>query len=177
MKPNQAIQRLLGSWTPPCYVMLIGVPGSGKSTFLKKFTESITDRWYIASTDDIVEREAAKMGLTYSEAFHKCNQKQLKREMEAGIEKAILQRISVFHDQTNMGKKSRMTKLAPVPGSYFKICLNFTVDDKVLQQRLDARAAETGKVIPPFVLKQMFNSYVAPSKDEGFDLIIEVDNS
>lgn len=177
MKTPIAIQRLTQVWQSPAYVMAVGAPGVGKSTFLKKFLEGHNGKIHVASTDDLLELEAAKLGLTYSEAFHKVNQKTLKKQMEEGIIKAIHARTSIFHDQTNMGRKSRVSKLEPVPASYFKICLNFTVDDKVLYARLEERARLTGKIIPPFVVKNMFNSYVAPSTSEGFDLIIEVDNS
>ena len=157
--------------------MMVGVPGVGKSTFLKRLLAGLDEKTYIASTDDLIEVYAAKHGLTYSEAFHKCNQKQLKRDMEAGIEKAFHTKTSIFHDQTNMSRKSRASKLEPIPDGYFKICLNFTVDDKILLQRLDDRAKATGKVIPPFVLKNMFDNYDRPSTTEGFDLIIKIDNS
>jgi len=177
LKPSTAIAHLLSNWVSPSYIMLVGPPAVGKSTFLSKFLKEIHEKFYIASTDDLVEREAARLRLTYSEAFNKCNQKSLKREMEDGIEKAILTRTNVIHDQTNMGRKSRAGKLKSVPESYNRICLNFTVDDRVLQQRLDERAKLTGKVIPPSVMKNMFDSYNAPLKDEGFDLIIEVDNT
>jgi len=177
MKPNVAIQRLLGSWTSPCYVMMVGAPGSGKSTFIKKFVANITDQFIVASTDDLIEEAAKKMGLTYSQAWDKVNQKTIKKQMDANIAAAIHARKTIFHDQTNMGSKKRSSQLAIVPESYFKICLDFTVDDKVLKERLDVRAKQTGKIIPPFVLKNMLNSYVAPSKNEGFDLILDIDNT
>lgn len=177
MKPSMAILKLVQSWESPSYVMMVGVPGVGKSTFLKKLLNELHADVHVASTDDLVEAEAAKMGLTYSEAFHKVNQKTVKRAMEAGIEKAIHARKSIFHDQTNMGRKSRVSKLAVVPATYNKICLNFTVDDRVLKERLEKRATDTGKVIPPMVLKNMFDNYVAPSREEGFNLIIEIDNT
>lgn len=177
MKTSTAIQRILQSWSSPSYVMMVGAPGVGKSTFIKILREQLHEKIHIASTDDLLEIEAARLGLTYSEAFHKVNQKKLKQDMEAGIELAFHANMSIFHDQTNMSRKARVSKLAPVPLNYTKICLNFTVDDKVLQVRLDERARLIGKVIPPFVLKNMFNTYVTPSKDEGFNLIIEVDNT
>ena len=177
MKPSVAIQKLIDSWSSPSYAMMVGVPGVGKSTFLKKFLALIHEQYFIASTDDILEVEAKRLGLTYSEAFHKVNQKKIKREMEDGIAKAISAGKSIFHDQTNMGRKSRVSKLKNVPDFYKKVCLNFSVDDKVLAERLEARAISTGKIISPFVLKNMFSSYVAPSREEGFDQILEIDNT
>lgn len=177
MKPNQAIQKLKTIWQSPSYVMMMGVPGVGKSTFLKKFLEDFNELYFIASTDNLIEAEATKLGLTYSEVFHKVNQKTIKREMETGITNAVHARKTIFHDQTNMGRKSRVSKLELIPAHYNKICLNFTVNDKILYERLANRAVTTGKNIPEFVIKQMFNSYNAPSKSEGFNLILEIDNS
>lgn len=179
LKPSVAVQRLASQWISPAYIVMVGVPGCGKSTFREKMLEAgfIHSPVYVASTDDIIDREAAKRGISYSDAFHKLNQKAIKREMEEGIEKAILQRHTVIHDQTNMSRKSRSSKLKAVPDSYFKICLNFTVDDRELQRRLDERGRLTGKVIPPFILKSMFNNYDPPIKEEGFNLIIEIDNT
>lgn len=177
MTPSNAIARLQQTWESPSYIMMVGVPGVGKSSFIKKFREQHKDLIHVASTDDLLEVEAARMGMTYSDAFLKVSQKVLKRAMEAEIKNAISERKTIFHDQTNMSRKARGSKLAAIPDYYKKICLNFTVDDKILYERLNERARLTGKVIPEFVIKNMFNSYQAPSKAEGFSLIIEVDNN
>jgi len=177
LKSTVAIQRLLSQWSSPSYLMMVGVPGVGKSTFIEMLKTKLDEVTFTASTDNLLEEEAKKLGITYTEAFHRVNQKQLKQRMDAGIANAIEKRLTIIHDQTNMSRKSRTAKLKNVPSTYFKICVNFTVDDKVLKQRLEARAKVTGKEIPDFVLKSMFDSYNPPSRDEGFNLILEVDNT
>jgi predicted kinase len=160
----------------PTFLMMVGVPGSGKSTFLNKLKEFM--KITVASTDDLIELEAQRLGITYSEAFKKVNFKTVKKQMDEVIVQAVRRREHLALDQTNMSRKSRTSKLEAIPADvYSRVCLNFTVDDKVLLERLRVRAETTGKVIPPFVLKSMFDNYQTPSKDEGFTHIIEVDNT
>jgi adenylate kinase family enzyme len=44
------------------FYMLIGVPGSGKSTWTKTFLESSDEEYAILSTDGYIEREAQVCG-------------------------------------------------------------------------------------------------------------------
>lgn len=158
----------------PVFLMLVGLPGSGKSTFIKKLLEESNEDFAIASTDDIVERECAKMGLTYSEGFAKVNFKQAQSEFKDVIFKAGKARKNIIIDQTNVGGKSRKSKLGMIPLGYDKICLIFDVSESVMKTRLENRARETGKSIPYSVIKQMTESWQTPSRAEGFDSIIEV---
>lgn len=171
---NHAIRHITDLPTRPLAFMAVGLPGSGKSTFLKKLEAELGEKLVIASTDDLIEREAAKRGITYSEAFNKVNFKQLQAEFKRGIEAAVKAGKNVAIDQTNVGTKSRRSKMELVPETYTRVCLVFDVPEHVLRERLDKRAAETGKVIPPFVVKQMTNSWQTPSKSDGFDVIIEI---
>ena len=178
MKPSLTIQRISALLeASPTFLMLVGVPGSGKSTFIQKLIEVTGQDIVIASTDDLIEAAAQRQGTTYSEIFGTLNFKQLKAQMNSTIDQAVSKLQHVALDQTNMSKKSRASKLRDIPETYKKACLNFTVDDKVLRQRLDERAKRTGKVIPDFVLKNMFNTYQPPSRDEGFHHIFEIDNT
>lgn len=157
----------------PIFIMMVGVPGCGKSTFIRSLGQNIM----IASTDDMIEEKALQAGKTYSQIFDKINHKHLKLDMIRDIKKAIVDRHHVALDRTNMSRKTRSEFIDLFPDNYTKVCLNFSIDDKVLRERLKARAEATGKVIPEFVLFNMFKSYNPPIKDEGFDIIIEVDTS
>jgi len=148
-------------------IFLVGLPGSGKSTFRDKLPKD----YVILSTDDVFDRLAKERGMTYSQAFHKLGFKIPQIEFDNLFNDAIVNNRNIVIDQTNMNVASRAKKLRLIPKQYKKIAVVFSVPDDVLQQRLDKRAAESGKVIPGNVLANMRASYQEPTKNEGFDEI------
>lgn len=142
--------------------MLIGVPGSGKTTWIKNNKHNAV----VLSTDDKIETEAARVGKTYSEVFQSTI-KQATSEMEADLVQAVKLRKDIIWDQTNLTVKSRKSKLAKIPKDYKKIAVFFHVPED-LRQRL---ASRPGKVIPEPIVLSMINQLEPPSKNEGFDEI------
>jgi uridine kinase len=56
----------------PVVIMLMGLPGSGKTTFRKQLIERFPDMNFSSlSTDDFLDVRAEKLGITYDEAFLK----------------------------------------------------------------------------------------------------------
>jgi len=149
---------------------LVGLPGSGKSTFIKSLKMYLDDKSVVVlSTDNVIDARALAEGKTYSQIFDEVSFKEFKAEMESDAEKAREGRLNVVFDQTNMSSKSRKTKLEPfLMFGYTCASLSFDVPMKVLRERLDKRAIETGKVIPEHVLRQMLSGYKTPTRDEGF---------
>jgi len=157
---------------PKIYV-LIGLPGSGKSTWRNKLLSSTDEDFAIVSSDDFIDSMAEKEGKTYTEVFDKyigAASKHIKDEFK----KAVAQNKSIIYDRTNMSQKSRRGILAQLPKYYEKIAVDFQVSDGELKRRLEAREEETGKGIPAHVIKSMSSSYNAPTKAEGFDRVINV---
>jgi predicted kinase len=147
----------------PTLYMLIGVPGSGKTTWIKGHRGNAV----VLSTDDKVEAEAERLGKTYSDVFQSII-KQATREMNDDLNDAIREKRDIIWDQTNITRKSRKGKLDKIPGDYRKVAVFFPVPPD-LRERL---ASRPGKVIPEPVIISMINQIEPPSKDEGFDEIV-----
>lgn len=144
--------------------MLIGVPGSGKSTWIKNqdWALGLT----IVSTDAFVEDYARAQGKTYSEVF----KDYMPRAVELMAEQVIFAREhghDIVWDQTNTTIASRARKFKMLP-DYYAIAVVFTTPEPAeLVMRLDSRY-DSGKIIPDEVVQGMINNWEEPEMEEGF---------
>lgn len=150
--------------------MLIGVPGSGKSTWVARQNFDWI-RTRIISTDNIIDRRAQELGNTYSEVFNDFI-KDATNQMNRDLTQAIANGDDLLWDQTNLTAKSRASKLVKIPKNYHKVAVYFsTPDEQELMRRL---ANRPGKTIPAKVVANMVLQLQPPTKAEGFDEIITV---
>ena len=154
----------------PTIYMMIGVPSSGKSTWIanQNFDWNNT---MVVSSDAIIDQRAAAQGKTYSDVFRD-EIKSATAEMNQNLRNAIANKMDIIWDQTNLTAKSRAGKLAQIPKNYRKIAVFFpTPNEKELQRRL---ASRPGKTIPHNIVMGMMSQLEKPSETEGFDEIITV---
>lgn len=145
--------------------VLVGVPGSGKSTWVKN--QKWADQCVVVSTDEFVEDYAKECGQTYSEVFDdymptavKLMADKVVRAREAGKD--------IIWDQTSTSVATRAKKLRMLP-DYYKIAVVFNKpDDEELKRRL---ASRPGKNVPWAVIDQMWGSWEDPTEEEGFSEI------
>jgi len=152
----------------PVLYMLVGVPASGKSTWVKKHQNSNT---LVASSDDFIEKQAERLGSTYNDVFNDYVKAGNTHAIETA-RKAFSDKMDLIWDQTNLTKNGRRNKLKMVPKDYKKIAVFFSIPHMdVLKKRL---ASRPGKNIPDYVMNSMIKTIEKPSKDEGFDDVITV---
>jgi predicted kinase len=146
---------------PTCY-QLVGVPASGKSTWIANQDWAID--CIVVSTDEFVEDYAKECGSTYSEVFEdymptaiKLMADKVVRAREAGKD--------IIWDQTSTTELSRKRKFSMLP-DYEHIAVIFKAPDtEELNRRL---ASRPGKIIPPDVVKSMLDNFEMPNEAEGF---------
>ena len=142
---------------PHCY-FLVGLPGSGKSTWAEqRFLLPIvgTDRW--------IDKFAADLGQTYNEVFDS-HIKEATRLFNEQVAELVSQGRDFVWDQTNLSVKSRRAKLAQLK-NYQVSAVAFEIDPDELARR---QANRPGKTIPAHVLRSMTDSYQRPTLEEGF---------
>lgn len=152
----------------PCLYMLVGVPGSGKSTWIENQLpeEGRGHDTTVLSTDYFIECVAAIHGKTYNEVFHDTI-KDANRKMYEDLDWALEHNHNIIWDQTNTSRKSRKEKLAKIPIHYKKVAVFFpTPDLEELERRL---ASRPGKVISKGVMQNMIDCLNQPMLEEGFD--------
>lgn len=147
-------------------IMLVGMPCSGKSTFIEKFSNKFND-FIVISTDNIIEDRAEKQGKTYNEIF-KDEIKSATKEMNERLAQAIQNGDNIIWDQTNLTVKSRKSKLSSIPKDYQKVAMYVETDLKTIKDR----NVRPGKIIPESVLDNMWGSIEVPSITEGFHAVL-----
>ena len=146
---------------PKCY-QLIGIPGSGKSTWIKNQTWALG--LTVVSTDAFVEDYAREQGKTYSEVFKDYMPTAVNLMAEQVVRARELGH-TVIWDQTSTTIASRARKFRMLP-NYEHIAVVFkTPEHTELMRRLMNRP---GKEIPDHVIASMIASWEDPTEEEGF---------
>jgi len=146
-----------------CY-QLVGVPGSGKSTWIKNqiWALGLT----VVSTDAFVEDYARSQGKTYSEVFVDYMPTAVNLMAEQVVRARTLDH-TIIWDQTSTTLASRARKFNMLP-DYEHIAVVFrTPEHKELMRRLESRWVD-GKIIPEHVIASMIASWEEPTEEEGF---------
>ena len=153
---------------PKLYV-LVGVPGSGKSTWYENNEKLLGDAVYV-STDHFVELEADRQGKTYNDVFKDYMPTAVKL-MTGVVNEARNLNMDIVWDQTSTTVKSRAKKFRMLP-DYEAIAVVFEIPGA--QELVKRLASRPGKNIPWSVMMQMINGFEMPTLTAGFKEVIIV---
>lgn len=165
------------------FIMLSGIPLTGKSTFIKQvlpsYLMSLSEERYVISSDNIIEKMTRENNSTYNVLWSD----KIKEATEIMWSNAniILENKFplVFWDQTNLSKKKRqkiLNRYQKELQDYLKVCVFFeTPDYETLTLRNHVRANLTGKYISEGILNRMINNIEPPKVEEGFDIVKEIE--
>lgn len=157
----------------PRAVFLIGLPGSGKSTWVGRYRPAPDQPFAVISTDRLIERRAAELGIAYDEAYRLLSSKKLAAEARRLTRQAVERGWDVVVDRTNLSAATRARFLRLLPPDYVRVAVVFAVPWAELERRLVARAEAGGHRVGPGVLAEMAALYDPPGEGE-FDLVTYV---
>ena len=156
----------------PELLMLCGIPTCGKSTYVEKLKN--LDYWkdaVVLSTDNYIEKQAQRMGLTYNQIFDDVID-DATRELELELNMAKDKGKNIIWDQTNLSVKTRKKKLSKVPSIYRRDAVYFVIS---LEEALERNDHREGKFIPKSILKRMWHQFEIPTRNEDFDYVEKVE--
>ena len=142
-------------------IILIGIPGSGKSTFAKNYSEN--NKNFVVLSSDAMRAEFGKgeedlsvTGLVF-------------KILKQRVEHFMQNKTPLIVDATNIDVKSRKDYIQSASKfGYEIIAYDFQcTKEQALKRNID-RGAKGGRNVPEFVLDKMLLKYVAPSAAEGF---------
>jgi predicted kinase len=153
----------------PFVMLLIGPTLSGKSTYVRSNYPDTT----IISRDEIVMEVAGTRD--YNKAFNEVDQKLVDKILSERLTESNSEKTSTIVDMTNMTIKRRLQTLRYFDDTFYKVAVVFPIlSSEEYQKRNIDRNAKENKWIPPFVIKNMINSYQEPTEEEGYDRIIKL---
>jgi predicted kinase len=143
--------------TTPIFIMVVGLPGSGKSTYIDKFYAD-----YCVHSSDAIREELS--GDVNNQDINKqvfdTLHKRVKADLTAGK--------NVVYDATNISWKRRKAFIQELNSiSCYKECILIATPFELCLERNKSRE----RVVPYYVIERMYKNFDIPWYNEGWDNI------
>ena len=142
----------------PVFLMVVGLPGSGKSTYIEKYYSN----YHVHSSDAIREELSGDVNnQDINKQVFSTLHKRVKEDLVAGY--------SVVYDATNISWKRRKAFLQELKNiNCHKECVLMATPFELCVQRNNER----DRVVPYFVIERMYKNFDIPWYNEGWDSIV-----
>jgi len=142
--------------------LMCGLPGAGKSTFLKTHVLPSNTPRVIISRDEI------RYSLLKEQDEYFSKEKEVSSIFWERINRALSEGKTVFADQTSLTPKSREWFVQHVSG-YTHIYLIWIDTDLTTCLKRNENRKNTRAYVPRGQIRRMFRQFIKPSLSEGFD--------
>ena len=144
----------------------VGLPGSGKSTYVKNFIKD-KDIEYLSSDSLRAVYGKSEEDQTVTPLVFGHIKKKVDEFLKDGK--------NVLVDATSVNRKERSDYINTAKKYGAKVvAIVFKMDRQGLIERNKKRGEQGGRVVPDFVIDKMLNKFEEPSYSEGIDVIIYV---
>lgn len=144
------------------FIMTVGLPASGKSTWARKYAED-HHNFVIVSSDEILA--------SFGDINDQSHNTEVFEEMQRRTNTALKNGESVIWDATNISSKRRTNILKQLPRNIFiyKVCILFLVPVQKCKELNQSRPRQ----VPEEVIDRMYYTWQTPWLFEGGDGILE----
>lgn len=139
---------------------LVGLPGSGKSSYAKKLRKAYGENTAIVESDHYRE-------LLYGNSSIQRNNGDLFELIHSDILKKLAEGINVIFDATNISRKHRMALVQKLSNNVVKECIIIATSYSRCLERNEQR----NRKVPKEVIDRMWKSFQIPTYTEGWDII------